>query len=220
VFAKRTKLILVTACLVGVALIGLIAYRFFVLHLVRVPTGAMANTIIPGDHLVVKKRFFGEIKRGDIIVFKYPGDTATSYIARVIGMPGESIQLQDTRVFVDGSELPEERVFVKRDLNQGLLEELSSQGRGPYRVFYFPRDEAAALTADTPFATTDPFAIPAEHYFVMGDNRDNSEDSRFRGPVAGDEIFGKARMIYFSIGSQRLEVEEQIRWNRMFKKLN
>jgi signal peptidase I len=76
--SKRVKLFLVVTVLtIAAGVAGVIAYRVFVVQLVRVPTGAMANTIIPGDHLIIKKRFFGSIKRGDIIVFTYTEDATT-----------------------------------------------------------------------------------------------------------------------------------------------
>ncbi len=83
----KLGLVLLLFCLCTPAL----DYLFF-LQLTRVPTGAMANTILPGDGLVVKKRAFGDIKRGDIIVFRYPKDTSVKYIFRVIGLPGETIE--------------------------------------------------------------------------------------------------------------------------------
>ena len=219
--SRRVKLSLVVIALSLIAgLVGITAYWAFVLQVVRVPTGAMANTIIPGDHLIVKKRFFGTIERGDIIVFRYPEDRTTSYIARVIGLPGESIHIRDTRILIDSSELQEQRVFVERhDFNTGLLKELWTEGNGPYRVFYHPRPDDESPPGETPYATTEPYTVPAEHYFMLGDNRDNSEDSRFRGPIARKEIVGKAETIYFSEGRQDASDEPEVRWNRIFERV-
>lgn len=75
-------------------------YRIFFMWMVRVPTGSMLNTIVPGDHLVVN-RSFGEIERGRIVVFQYPGDSAY-YVARVVGLPGETIQLRGMSVYING----------------------------------------------------------------------------------------------------------------------
>jgi signal peptidase I len=131
---KTLTLGLVLTLVVGVGAAAL-AYRLFVMRLVRVPTGAMMNTILPGDRLVTN-RLFGAIKRGWIVVFKYPGDS-TNYIARVIGLPGETVEVRDRSVYVNGHMLEERRVLVKSDdLGEAdVLEEVSTEGTGSYRVF-------------------------------------------------------------------------------------
>lgn len=122
------------------------AYYHFFLHLVRVPTGAMANTIIPGDRLVVKKRAFGEITRGNVIIFNYPADSATKYIGRVIGLPNETIELRGKLVYINGGVLAEQRVTIIPHYGDQLLEEFSTEGSGPYRVFYSPASIPEAST--------------------------------------------------------------------------
>lgn len=200
-------------------------YYFFFLHLIRVPTGAMANTIIPGDHIVVKKRAFGEISRGDLIVFRYPKDTSVNYLSRVVGLPRETIEVRGRSVYINGRELAEQRVTVIPDqyFDEGGLKELSTEGSGPYRVFYFSREEGdeSGMPPDSenyPFGSNGPFQIPDNEYFVMGDNRDNSEDSRFWGTVSRALVFGKPTMIYWSAHRDR-QGNESIRWNRIFNKI-
>jgi len=185
----------------------------------------MANTIIPGDHLVVKKRAFGEINRGDIIVFRYPKDTSVKYVFRVVGLPRETIEIRGRSIYINGKELNEQRVTVKPDyyFDEGVLRELSTEGSGPYRVFYFSRAEGdeSGMPSDLEkgdFGTNGPFQIPDNEYFVMGDNRDNSEDSRFWGTVPRALVFGKPTMIYWSAHRDR-EGNESIRWNRVFSKI-
>src|SRR5258705_7195490 len=117
--------------------------------MVRVPSGSMANTIIPGDHLVVKKRAIGEINRGDVIIFDFPKDPAIKYVSRVVGLPRESIEIRGKLVYIDGKEIPEQRVMVPNAAVE-KLEELSSEGNGPYRVFYVYREGGAqaGVTSD------------------------------------------------------------------------
>ena len=197
------------------------AYYVFFLHLIKVPTGAMANTIIPGDRLVVKKRAFGEINRGDLIVFRYPKEPCVYFLSRVIGLPRESIEVRDKMVYINGGELPEQRVTVRADNIDytGMLEELSTEGTGHYRVFYVSRDGAVAAEVydlnGGDFGSNGPFQIPENEYFVMGDNRDNSEDSRYKGTVPRSLVFGKPTMIYWSEGRDKTG-NETVRWERIF----
>lgn len=210
---KRTLKLALILCVLGV---GFAAFYYpFFLHLVRVPTVSMANTIVPGDHLVIKKRAFGEINRGDIILFKYPKDTSVLYVSRVIGLPRETVEVRGMLVYLNGKPLNEERVMVTRDYGAEVLEELSTEGNGPYRVYYSlgaRTDESDS--GDGNFGRGAPFQIPDNEYFVMGDNRDNSEDSRYWGTVPRNLVFGKPTLIYFS--STR---DDEIRWERIFKKM-
>jgi signal peptidase I len=156
----------------------------------------MANTILPGDYLIVKKRAFGEINRGDLVVFRYPGDPSTYFLAWVIGLPGETLELRDRIIFIGDKQLMEQRLTVKPDdlYESDHLEELSTEGTGNYRVFYQSDNEATPEDD----RTKGPFQVPEKHYFVMGDNRDNRADSRYRGTVPRELIFGKAFMVYWS----------------------
>jgi signal peptidase I len=109
----KSKRILVAGLIVVVlAVVGSISCFLFFYRMVRVPTGSMANTIIPGDHLLVAREVFGEseISRGDLVVFDYPKNRSEKRIARVVGLPGESIELRGTAVYINGKELPEQRV--------------------------------------------------------------------------------------------------------------
>src|SRR5881394_1845942 len=102
----RNKIIIVSGALLVLGFFaGLTIFQNYFVRAVRVPTGAMANTIVPGDHLLVD-RLFGEVKRGDIIVFSYPGEPSIRYVARVVGLPGETIQMQGTSVYVNDQPIP------------------------------------------------------------------------------------------------------------------
>jgi len=189
----RKKLVVVSLAIVVLAVSIGTFYRFLFLHFVCVPTSSMANTVIAGDCLVVRKRAFGAINRGDLIVFRYSEDLDTYYIARVVGLPGETLTMRNKMVYAGEQELMEERVTVKGDPYAEILEELSSEGTGKYRVFY--EDQRDLTRQEDP---SGPFSIPSNEYFVMGDNRDNSRDSRYRSSVPRELIFGKPFMIYVS----------------------
>jgi signal peptidase I len=205
----RKKILIISLILIVVGAAGLFGCYLFFVRMVRVPTGAMANTIIPGDHLVVKK-LSGDLKRGDVIVFSYPKQPSVKFVSRVVGLPGETIEVRDKLVFINGKELPERRMFVKSDFDVEMLEEVVAEGAGPYQVYYgFPR-EAFKLSPEMSFGVREPFQIPASQYFMMSDNRDNSLDSRFQGAVSLDLIWGKPTRIYWSESRER-----KVRWERI-----
>jgi len=196
-------------------------YYFFFLRLVRVPTGSMKNTILPGDRLAVNL-LFGAINRGDIVVFRYPQDTNVMFVMRVIGLPGERIQLRDEKVYINGEELPEKRLTVEpEDLPAANpLKEISSDGEGSYHACYYSKNPSPLFQGENGiFAVKEAFDIPNDSYFVMGDNRDNSLDSRFWGAVARRLIVGKPFMIYWSVDPSDKSGEGKTRGDRVFSKL-
>jgi signal peptidase I len=214
----------------------------FVVQAVKVPTGSMQNTITIGDHLLVNKFIFApgsgslpflpqrEIRRGDIVVFKYPGnpiepwrDTPndpgnkqyiTNYVKRVIGLPGDRIELRGTSVIVNGQPLPERVITAINHPNDPTTpgnEELAPltteanpppQGEGSYTVAYSPGsrlgDEDTNLPVYKLFNGQRTIVVPPDSYFMMGDNRDNSFDSRYWGFVPRDLIIGRALFVYWS----------------------
>jgi len=224
----------------------------FIVQAVKVPTGSMKNTIAIQDHLLVNKFIFGardvlrlpllperEIRRGDVIVFKYPKNPDVNFVKRVIGLPGETVEYsaKDNKVFVNGQELPEHRTYVDRQFSDDSspLRIVDDPGAAPadkWTVFYYDDDRESAASAfndgSAKYAVRQPFRIPkkgdsipdeiksdpklleiydadhdgrydADQYFCMGDNRDNSEDSRFWGTVPRNSVVGRTMLVYWSI---------------------
>jgi len=197
----------------------------FIVQAVKVPTGSMQNTITIGDHLLVNKFIFApgeslpflpqrEIRHGDIIVFKYPGNPYdpkrddrvdnrpifTNYVKRVIGLPGDRIRIQGNSVVVNGQVVPEHRIVAKDHNRKDPLEIVDSPPRKPgelYDVYYRPGPEDDNQEYDA-FQGKDELVVPEGKYFVMGDNRNNSEDSRYWGFVPRDLVIGRAMFVYWS----------------------
>ncbi len=181
-----------------IAVILALFIRTFVVQAFKIPTGSMENNLLIGDHLLVNKFVFGPtasrleqallpidpIQRREVVVFKYPEEPERDFIKRVIGLPGETIELRNKRVFVNGQPLDE-----------------------PYVHFLEPPDESELGDPDhTDFDVRrryGPVTVPANHYFVMGDNRDNSQDSRYWGFLPRDYIKGRALMVYWSYEADR-----------------
>ncbi len=239
----------------------------FIVQAVKVPTGSMQNTILIGDHLLVNKFIFApgetlpflpqrEIRRGDIVVFKYPGNQydpnrdkydetsvpyVTNFVKRVVGLPGDRIEVRGDRVLINGKPLDERRVTAIDPGDNELedhpghkapLETLDTpppKGDGPYTVYYSPatrsaRNDGADLRAWADFhfgVNGRPTVVPEDSYFVMGDNRENSLDSRAWGFVRRDLIIGRAMFVYWSYdqsapssGFFLLDFIQNSRWDR------
>ncbi|MDQ3668413.1 MAG: signal peptidase I [Acidobacteriota bacterium] len=201
----------------------------FIVQAVKVPTGSMQNTITIGDHLLVNKFIFApgetmpflsqrEIKRGDIIVFKYPGNIydpqsdydrpdnkpiTTNYVKRVVGLPGDTIRLDGRSVIVNSQPLPEHQIEAIDHNRKDPLEIISDPPVKPgetYSVYY----RSDLMDDDYPVFDHEgkgddkEITVPQNHYFVMGDNRNNSQDSRYWGFVPRDFVIGRAMFIYWS----------------------
>jgi len=167
------------------AIIALFATTF-VVQAFKIPTGSMESNLLIGDHLLVNKFVYGlhagflskilpykELKRGDVIVFKYPNSPEVAYVKRLIGLPGDRVEMHGRTVSINGKP----------------LEEKYTQYIEPGSIY----------------ENYGPFDVPADHYFAMGDNRDNSQDSRVWGAVPRDHIIGKALVIYWSYDTPREE---------------
>lgn len=202
-----------------IAIVLALVIRVFVVQAFKIPSGSMIPTLLIGDHILVSKLAYGlqwpqdcqfdvgfppvicysstlliefnTPQRGDIIVFRYPEDEKKDFIKRIIGLPGDTIAIRNKVVFVNGRRLNEEAYTQHVDPN--ILDGLIS-----------PRDNFGPVT------------VPQESYFVMGDNRDQSLDSRFWGFVKFHKIKGKAFLIYWSWSGQG-PWTEWVRWERIGK---
>jgi signal peptidase I len=202
----------------------------FIVQAVKVPTGSMQNTITIGDHLLVNKFIFApgptapflpqrEIRRADIIVFKYPGNKydrrrderpdnkpiVTNYVKRVIGLPGDRIRMEGKNVIVNGKPLPEHQIEAIDHNDKAPLEIVNDPPRKPgelYDIYYDSDkvDDDYSIFKPPPAGEGDghEIVVPPDHYFVMGDNRNNSEDSRYWGFVPRDLVIGRAMFVYWS----------------------
>ena len=186
-----------------IAVILALFIRTFVVQAFKIPTGSMENNLLIGDHLLVNKFVFGPsetrleravlpmgtIKRRDVIVFKYPEEPDRDYIKRVIGLPGETVELKAKKIYINGVPLDE-----------------------PYVHFLEPPSTETDLHEVTSIDVRErygPVTVPPDQYFVMGDNRDNSQDSRYWGFLRRDYIKGKALLIYWSYEADREDYETE-----------
>jgi signal peptidase I len=223
----------------------------FVVQAVKVPTGSMQNTITIGDHLLVNKFIFApgktlpflpqrEIRRGDIIVFKYPGNKydprrddrpdnkpiVTNYVKRVIGIPGDHIRMEGRNVIVNGKPLPEHQIEAIDNNDKAPLTIVNAPPRKAgelYDVYYNPDfiEEDYPIFAKDHEGDGHELVVPAGKYFVMGDNRNNSEDSRYWGFVPRELVIGRAMFVYWSYdesapsdGNPLLKFFTNTRWGR------
>jgi signal peptidase I len=184
--------------LVGVTISSLLsdAIKSFIVKAYKIPAGGMIPTLLVGDHVYVDKliyRIARDPERGDVIVFRFPEDENKDFIKRVIGLPGDTIEIRNKTVYVNGTPL-EDSAFAQH------TDPLVHDGRAS------PRDNFGPVT------------VPDNAYFVLGDNRDHSLDSRFWGHVGASKIRGKATIIYWSWGGQGI-MSEGIRWARIGQRI-
>jgi signal peptidase I len=213
----------------AVVLVMAVFFMTFVAQAAVVPSASMENTVYVGDRFLVNKFIFApgpalpflpqrEIRRGDVIVFKYPSDENTDksviqyktlFIKRVIGLPGETVEVRGPDVYIDGKILPEYRVTARdaRTSDKAELKDLvypRARAGEPYTVYYSPETVEAGerglrqSTYGFKFAVGRPYKIPPDAYFMMGDNRDNSADSRVWGTVPRGLVVGRAMFVIWS----------------------
>jgi signal peptidase I len=224
------------------ALLIAIVIRTLLFQPFSIPSGSMRPTLLEGDYLFVTKWaygysrhsmpfspnlfsgriFFSEPKRGDVVVFKFPPNPSVDYIKRLIGLPGDRIQVKDGVLYINDVAVPREKVgqIDNPDITEVNRPVDVYRETLPNGVSYDTLDIDPNSIGDN----TREFTVPAGHYFMMGDNRDNSSDSRFNvGNVPVENLVGRANYIFFSIagGASPLEIwrwPSELRLDRFFNR--
>jgi len=199
---------------IAIAVVLALFIRTFIVQAFKIPSPSMVETLLIGDHILVNKFIYGvkvpfldktiiplkEPKRGDIVVFKFPGDPSIDYIKRTIGIAGDIIEIRNKRIFVNNE--PDD---------------------GGYAIFQDPRVLSGNIQPRDNFG---PVTVPEDSLFVMGDNRDHSYDSRFWGFVDLKAVKGKAFLIYWSWNKEAFKGGidwitwwDSVRWGRFGKLL-
>lgn len=229
------------------ALLLALVVRTLLFQPFNIPSGSMIPTLLVGDYLFVSKYTYGyskysiplspplfegriwgsEPKRGDVAVFKLPRDNSSDYIKRIVGLPGDRVQMRGGELYVNGEKTRLERIadFANRDM-QGRV------SNAPRFLETLPGGVKHQVLDIIPNSFTDntpEFTVPENHYFMVGDNRDNSSDSRVPGSGVGfvpfENLIGKAQIIFFSIeGDTRFwqiwRWPGALRWHRMFRPIS
>jgi signal peptidase I len=189
-----------------VAVVLALFIRTFIVQAFKIPSGSMKNTLLIGDHILVNKFTYGikvpfikktlipigEPERGDIVVFTYPRDPSKDFIKRVVGIAGDTVEIKNKNVYVNGKRINDKKYAIYTDNSKSIFHANNM------------RDNMV------------PVKIPDNSLFVMGDNRDNSHDSRFWGFVDLQNVKGEAFIIYWSWNSENNDsIVDYVRWGRL-----
>lgn len=209
---------------IAVAFVLFLVIRTFVVEAFKIPTSSMENTLLVGDFLLVNKAVYGaeipgtgvrlpafaEPHRGDVVVFTPPHDPGKNYVKRLLGAPGDTLEMREKVLYVNGAPLDEPYAqFIDADrdaVHPGMRWQSNHLIASPPGEYHPTRDNWG------------PLVVPGDRYFVLGDNRDNSEDSRYWGFVSREAIRGRPWFVYYSFESDdpgRAPWLSQIRWDRI-----
>ncbi len=214
---------------VAVAFVLFVVIRTFLVEAFKIPTASMENTLLVGDFLLVNKAVYGatvpgtdlrlpalsEPRRGDVVVFNPPHAPTKNYVKRLVGIPGDTLQMRNKRLIRNGVVVDEpyaRYIDLRGDAyNDAMRWQSNHLIAGPPPVRYHPtRDNWG------------PIVVPPDHYFFLGDNRDNSEDSRYWGFVARDAIRGRPWLVYYSFDPNRhhrFAWLKDVRWGRIGQRI-
>lgn len=192
----------------------------FLVQAFKIPSSSMEDTLLVGDHLLVNKFVFAgnsdeswkllpyrDVRRGDIVVFKYPFYPHQHFVKRVVGLPGDRLHILNRQIYINQTPLPEPYKIHRAPSSGGDFRDNFPLSNGDSFNFGMTSEWAEELATRTQDGE---LVIPPGKYFVMGDNRDNSQDSRYWGLVARENIIGRPLLIYWSFASSR----EGSRWRR------
>ncbi len=225
------------------ALLLAMCFRSLLYEPFHIPSGSMKSTLMVGDYVFVSKYSYGfsrysfpfaiplvgktgrvlytEPKRGDVVVFRKPNETSVNYVKRLIGLPGDKIQLKDGIVYINGEKVKREKLadFLDIDYN----------GKGVKVPQYietldngFQYTTLDQIEQNIQADNTQVYVVPDDHFFVLGDNRDNSVDSRFMyevGFIPKDNLVGKAQIVIFSVSRNKGILPFKFDIERFFKKV-
>lgn len=210
-------------------LLVVLVLRSFLFEPFRVPTGSLKPTVLDGDFILVNKYHYGlrlpvahnkiinvyDPKAGDIMVFHWPVNPKIDFVKRVVGVPGDRIRYQNKKLYRNGKLVP--RVFERYTMmrnDQGQMQRVAK-----YEETLNGVKHAIYLRPDTQPSVTYDVTVPPEHYFMMGDNRDGSWDSRGWGFVPSQNIVGEAVLVWLSWDKYTTKWRDKIRWSRIGNKL-
>ncbi|HSH74224.1 MAG TPA: signal peptidase I [Longimicrobiales bacterium] len=208
----------------AIALVVFLVVRTFVVEAFKIPTSSMENTLLVGDFLLVNKAAFGatipgtdlrvgafkEPDRGDVVVFHPPHEPDKNYVKRVVGIPLDTLEMHDKRLYRNGEWVREP--YARHDDNRGDAMHPDMRWQSGYLIASPP--PRYRPTRDN----WGPLVVPPGSYFVLGDNRDNSEDSRYWGFVSRDQITGEPWLVYYSFipsAATPLPWLRRVRWARL-----
>jgi signal peptidase I len=217
------------------AVVLALVIRTFIVQPFKIPSGSMIPTLLVGDHLLVSKFLYGtkipfsdkvvlpvrEIKHGDVIVFRYPNNehdpskTGLHYIKRVVGLPGDKVDVDGRNLIINGEEVPLTFVGSYQDERFGTeYDKYQEDLLGKKHIVIYEQGREYTQRGNLPVV------VPPGHVFVMGDNRDNSQDSRFWGFVPIHDIEGEAFITHWSWDFDSNNFLDKVRWDRIFSLIN
>jgi len=224
--------------------------RAFIVEPYKIPTASMVPSLLVGDHIFVTKFAYsvgipftkiklfdtGKVKRGDVAVFLYPEDDSINFVKRVIALPGDTVEIKNRTIFVN-----DQAVNMEKIPPELVMDQVVSQNKNPYQQLYlesYPKGKSGFEATNTNFdphyillddMNRNPLTqffektkVPEGHYFVMGDNRDRSSDSRSWGFVPHNHLKGRASIIWWSIHAEQSwsNLADKFRWRRFFTWVN